>query len=213
MAAEFGPRRAVFVEAAGAMPAAVPVLPAADLAAFESFDLFYRALCALLFNYVPTSGHPGGFDLDRSRDGGPCLRRPRLRPGRSRTRRRRRAVVCGRPQGHGALRPLGVARRDRPRGGARAAAGRPGAAPATRGPPGFSPQPDGHDAALGAPARPGSGSATPRRPRRSCAWRPAPRASVSRPRSAWRSPLATATARVARACTSARVRAASRRDA
>jgi transketolase len=27
---------------------------------FEAFDLIYRSLCALLFNYVPTSGHPGG---------------------------------------------------------------------------------------------------------------------------------------------------------
>ncbi len=33
---------------------------AAELAAFETLDLLYRALCALLFNYVPTSGHPGG---------------------------------------------------------------------------------------------------------------------------------------------------------
>ncbi len=24
------------------------------------FDMIYRSLCALLFNYVPTSGHPGG---------------------------------------------------------------------------------------------------------------------------------------------------------
>ncbi len=27
---------------------------------FETFDLIYRSLCALLYNYVPTSGHPGG---------------------------------------------------------------------------------------------------------------------------------------------------------
>jgi transketolase len=32
----------------------------AELAAFETLDLLYRSLCALLFNYVPTSGHPGG---------------------------------------------------------------------------------------------------------------------------------------------------------
>jgi len=31
-----------------------------DLKTFELFDLIYRSLCALLFNYVPTSGHPGG---------------------------------------------------------------------------------------------------------------------------------------------------------
>ena len=27
---------------------------------FEAFDLVYRSLCALLYNYVPISGHPGG---------------------------------------------------------------------------------------------------------------------------------------------------------
>ena len=26
----------------------------------DTFDLLYRSLCALLFNYVPMSGHPGG---------------------------------------------------------------------------------------------------------------------------------------------------------
>jgi transketolase len=36
-----------------------PLAPA-ELAAFETLDLVYRSLCALLFNYVPTSGHPGG---------------------------------------------------------------------------------------------------------------------------------------------------------
>jgi transketolase len=35
-------------------------LAANELAAFETLDLFYRTLCAMLFNYVPTSGHPGG---------------------------------------------------------------------------------------------------------------------------------------------------------
>ena len=41
------------------MPADGPLTPA-ELAHFEAFDLLYRSLCALLFNYVPTSGHPGG---------------------------------------------------------------------------------------------------------------------------------------------------------
>lgn len=27
---------------------------------FEKFDIIYRTLCAVLFNFVPTSGHPGG---------------------------------------------------------------------------------------------------------------------------------------------------------
>jgi len=31
-----------------------------ELKGFEAFDLTYRALCALMYNYVPMSGHPGG---------------------------------------------------------------------------------------------------------------------------------------------------------
>lgn len=31
-----------------------------DRRGFETFDMLYRSLCALLYNYVPTSGHPGG---------------------------------------------------------------------------------------------------------------------------------------------------------
>jgi transketolase len=31
-----------------------------QLSLFEAYDLIYRSLCAVLFNYVPTSGHPGG---------------------------------------------------------------------------------------------------------------------------------------------------------
>ena len=31
-----------------------------QVARLEEFDLVYRTLCALLFNYVPLSGHPGG---------------------------------------------------------------------------------------------------------------------------------------------------------
>jgi transketolase len=31
-----------------------------ELKAFESYDLVYRSLCAVMFNYVPMSGHPGG---------------------------------------------------------------------------------------------------------------------------------------------------------
>ncbi|HET6452211.1 MAG TPA: hypothetical protein VFI08_12915 [Spirochaetia bacterium] len=51
----FGPRRAVVREVREAAP-----LGEQELAAFERFDLLYRSLCAMLFNYVPTSGHPGG---------------------------------------------------------------------------------------------------------------------------------------------------------
>jgi transketolase len=31
-----------------------------ELRTFEEFDLIYRSLCSMMFNYVPTSGHPGG---------------------------------------------------------------------------------------------------------------------------------------------------------
>jgi transketolase len=48
----FRPRKALFVDEPGAAPG--------DLSTFEDFDLAYRTLCAVLFNFVPTSGHPGG---------------------------------------------------------------------------------------------------------------------------------------------------------
>ena len=59
MGPAFGPRRAICVETTATTPGEGP-LPAAELTAFETLDLLYRSLCALLFNYVPTSGHPGG---------------------------------------------------------------------------------------------------------------------------------------------------------
>ncbi len=59
MAFKFGPRRGSYVDITESRAPDGP-LPAADLAHFERFDLLYRTLCALLFNYVPTSGHPGG---------------------------------------------------------------------------------------------------------------------------------------------------------
>jgi transketolase len=31
-----------------------------EIGHLEKFDLIYRSLCALMYNYVPTSGHPGG---------------------------------------------------------------------------------------------------------------------------------------------------------
>jgi transketolase N-terminal domain/subunit len=35
-------------------------LPEHELRAFETLDTAYRALCAMLYNYAPLSGHPGG---------------------------------------------------------------------------------------------------------------------------------------------------------
>src|SRR5664280_2225807 len=60
MKCAFGPRRAVCLDVGRLTESGEAPLPAADLDAFESLDVVYRALCALLFNYVPTSGHPGG---------------------------------------------------------------------------------------------------------------------------------------------------------
>ena len=52
-------RRAAVVEGPALTSFAHP-LPPDQLEHFETFDLIYRCLCAALYNYVPTSGHPGG---------------------------------------------------------------------------------------------------------------------------------------------------------
>jgi transketolase len=54
----FGPRRAEWIRIPET-PEPAP-LSRAELDRFEAFDLAYRSLCALLYNYVPQSGHPGG---------------------------------------------------------------------------------------------------------------------------------------------------------
>jgi transketolase len=58
MSISFGPRRAEWIRVE-ATPDPLP-LEGGELASFEAFDLVYRSLCALLYNYVPQSGHPGG---------------------------------------------------------------------------------------------------------------------------------------------------------
>ena len=60
MAFSFGPRRGIYLDITEAVAPGEGPLSTQDLAHFETFDLIYRSLCALLFNYVPTSGHPGG---------------------------------------------------------------------------------------------------------------------------------------------------------
>ncbi len=57
MELRFGPRRGQYFEVNGAAKAS---LEADALHPFESLDQLYRSLVAILFNYVPTSGHPGG---------------------------------------------------------------------------------------------------------------------------------------------------------
>jgi len=52
---EFGPRRATWTTVGD-----VPPLSERELAQFEKLDAVYRTLCAMLYNYVPQSGHPGG---------------------------------------------------------------------------------------------------------------------------------------------------------
>jgi len=60
MTMKFGPRRGVYIDISKEMKGAKEPLSDADLHRFETMDLLYRSLCALLFNYVPMSGHPGG---------------------------------------------------------------------------------------------------------------------------------------------------------
>jgi transketolase len=56
----FGPRRGNYVDARDLLEGSAPVVAPEVLEKLEGFDLAYRSLCALLFNYVPMSGHPGG---------------------------------------------------------------------------------------------------------------------------------------------------------
>lgn len=60
MAFKLGPRRAIYTDITQMMKAEGSPVSAKEIEHFENFDLIYRSLCALLYNYVPTSGHPGG---------------------------------------------------------------------------------------------------------------------------------------------------------
>jgi len=60
MAFTLGPRRGVYVDIGAEMKGDRPPLTREELGLFEEFDLVYRTLCALMYNYVPMSGHPGG---------------------------------------------------------------------------------------------------------------------------------------------------------
>ncbi len=57
---QFESRRAVFIDAEHALRNAPLLLRENELEQWEAFDLLYRTLCGVLFNFVPTSGHPGG---------------------------------------------------------------------------------------------------------------------------------------------------------
>jgi len=60
MGFELGPRRGRYVDIAAETRGADQPLSPEELQHFEAFDLVYRSLCAVLYNYVPMSGHPGG---------------------------------------------------------------------------------------------------------------------------------------------------------
>lgn len=55
---KLGPRRGIYIDITKKMKG--KRLADDEKKNFEAFDLIYRSLCALLYNYVPTSGHPGG---------------------------------------------------------------------------------------------------------------------------------------------------------
>ncbi len=59
----FGPRRAVYVPVAEVLRSGerpITGIRAERIADLERYDLLYRTLCGVLYNFVPTSGHPGG---------------------------------------------------------------------------------------------------------------------------------------------------------
>ncbi len=60
MAFTLGPRRGVYLDITEDMIGGAGPLSPEEVSFFEAYDLIYRSLCTLLFNYVPTSGHPGG---------------------------------------------------------------------------------------------------------------------------------------------------------
>src|SRR5512136_1116249 len=60
MSYAFGPRRGIVIDIADESDPGSRPLTDDELSSFEFFDLVYRSLCAVLYNYVPGSGHPGG---------------------------------------------------------------------------------------------------------------------------------------------------------
>ncbi len=54
-----GPRRGKYYEVSDIMKEISPAKES-ELKMFEKLDLIYRTLCGVLYNFVPTSGHPGG---------------------------------------------------------------------------------------------------------------------------------------------------------
>lgn len=57
---EFGPRRGTYIDIADEVSIENPPIAKDEIKLWEDFDLIYRSLCAVMYNYVPQSGHPGG---------------------------------------------------------------------------------------------------------------------------------------------------------
>jgi transketolase len=60
MAFTFGPRRATYVDISKSLKVHEPPLSDEETGHYQLLDVFYRSLCAMMYNYVPMSGHPGG---------------------------------------------------------------------------------------------------------------------------------------------------------
>lgn len=60
MGLKLGPRRAITLNIADEMKPELKEPLAENAILLEEFDLLQRSLCAMMYNYVPTSGHPGG---------------------------------------------------------------------------------------------------------------------------------------------------------
>jgi transketolase len=57
---DFGPRRAVYVNGNDLLGDPDYAVSGRLTGKLEALDLIYRTLCSILYNFVPTSGHPGG---------------------------------------------------------------------------------------------------------------------------------------------------------
>jgi transketolase len=57
---QLGPRRAAYFDVSRIQKQTPLELPDNLFAKLEAIDLVYRTLCGILYNFVPTSGHPGG---------------------------------------------------------------------------------------------------------------------------------------------------------
>jgi transketolase len=53
----FEPKRGIYTDISEDSPLE---MSGEEVAAYESLDRYYRALCTMLYNYAPMSGHPGG---------------------------------------------------------------------------------------------------------------------------------------------------------